>query len=154
VKSNYGKKAEKLRYNMFGVEHETAWISSGNVDFETINKRNQESKSFLSEVHQKFVDNYGIGCVVAFKNGNAFTDGGINVVDSEDKRHNYMTYPVYMSDDKVYDERHGYNGTDVYEYIDMLARNNPLLRYDPTLTYGTLWNEKIAIQLDKYSKRR
>lgn len=94
------------------------------------------------------------GVVITLKNGNAFLDGGINIPTKDGNSNNYMAYPIYMRDGKVFDERNGYNEIDCYEYLNILEKNNSKLRIDLTMSYGTPWDEKIAAKLNVLSVRR
>lgn len=108
----------------------------------------------MEEARSQFIQNGMEGVVLTFKNGNAFLDGGINIPTKDGEINNYMAYPVYMNNDKIYDIRNGYEEIDCYEYLEILSKNNKKLRIDTTMSYGTPWNQKIADKLNELSVRR
>lgn len=95
------------------------------------------------------------GAVVGLKNGNCFIDGGLNVIGKDGIKRNFMTLTIYCDvDDTVWDDVNGYTGMNVYEYIEMLKKNNPKLRMDMTMFIGTPWTDEAAKLFDWLSIRR
>lgn len=144
---------EKINYEFNGINFQTG-ITHNKNDLKGIEEKQKTVYGKMDKANLLFSQNNEKGIIATFKNGNAFIDGGINIVDSNGDIHNYMAYPVYMNDDKIYDSEHGYDGTSVYEYLHMLSKNNPKLRIDLTMTMGTPWDKKIEYWLNKYAKRR
>ena len=144
---------QRININLGGVTFQSAFTSDSK-DMKNLDKKQKVVFELLDKANELFMANDFIGCVTTFKNGNAYVDGGINIIDTDGVVHNYLAFPVYMSDNKVFDKIHGYDGTDVYEYMRMLSDNNPKLRIDLTMSQGTPWDSKISYWLNKYSKRR
>lgn len=147
------KHHQTVYYNFGGVTHSSTIMNNTNM----MNKITQPNVS-VDEVYQEALNKFALngftGIVITLKNGNAFLDGGINIPTKDGKINNYMAYPVYMNNDKVYDERNNYDGMDCYEYLDMLSKRNPKLRIDLTMSQGIPWNEKITEKLNYLSVRR
>ena len=143
-----------MYYNLGGVTHSSTFMPMDNALQEKIEQQKVSVDTIMNEANMKYLENGCNGFVITLKNGNAFLDGGINIPTKDGKINNYMAYPVYMRDDKVYDERNGYEEMDCYEYLDILAKKNPKLRMDCTMSHGIPWNEKFANKLNQLSVRR
>lgn len=94
------------------------------------------------------------GIVIGLKNGNAFVDGGLKVKGADGTWRTFMCLGVFCDDDKAYDTINGYEGMDMYEYIDMLKEWNPRLRMDTTMPQGTPWSDKCADLMNYLAVRR
>ena len=91
----------------------------------------------------QFVNHNTQGAVIGLKNGNAFLDGGLNVTGKDGITRNFMSLIVYCSpDNKIYDKLNGYEGDDLYVYIEKLKAQNSKLRMDMTELRGWSWDKK------------
>lgn len=103
----------------------------------------------------QFIDHDTEGAILGLKNGNAFIDGGLNVIGKDGVTRNFMCLIVYCSpDNKIYDKMNGYEGDDLYEYIDKIKAQNPKFRMDMTEFCGAPWDEKSEELFEYLAVRR
>ncbi len=87
----------------------------------------------LAQALKTFFNKNGVLAeVMTFKNGNAFTDDGINVYGNI-----YTHHAVVLMGEWVIDALHTDSIIPTKEYIENLKKNNPKLRIDYTLS--TCW---------------
>lgn len=139
----------RIRFNLGSATHETVLSDDRNREKEIrsiVNGKKESENKYGNTQRERsegyFLKNGCTGMVLGLKNGNAYTDGGLNVTDKSGVTRNFMCLNIYCNNDKVYDDINGYTGENLYDYIDMLSKDNPKFRIDTATHIGCPWNEK------------
>lgn len=74
--------------------------------------------------------------IITFKNGNAYSDGGITV-----NGNNYTHHTIVLMGEWIIDLLHSDNIIKTKDYVIELKRHNPKLRIDYTMSTGWYTNE-------------
>lgn len=88
-------------------------------------------------------------CVLCLKNGHVYWDRPLKVTAKDGSTYYYGGCTVVIYENKVFDPENGYLGMDINEYMLMLKKDNPLLRMDPTLTYGVTTTDEATAMCDE-----